>query len=271
MKKKKASLLAEAALLLSLCAATACTPLGLLRSKPRDNGGIFLLIAVRPDPNNSAQAVEQTMKVMEGRCDRFGIYCKAERQGGDAANQFMLRVSGANDTERVKAVLLAEGMELRPVVSPLYPAPIKSYRTQAEAESAAGASNDVLPFVAGDGPGVFLVVERAPVVTGDDVRNAHPLDISLPEHPDSYEITFTLKPEGAVRFGKWTSGNISRYLAIVLNGQVRTAPFIKSQITDSGVISGHFNKQQAEDTALVLSSGNLPAPIELIQEGTYKP
>jgi preprotein translocase subunit SecD len=272
MKNMKAPLLAGAALLLSLCAATACAPFGLFRSQPRDNGGIFLLVAVKSDSNNSAQAVEQTMKVIEGRCDRLGIYCKAERQGGDAANQFTLRVSGAKDTERAKDVLLAEGMELRPVASLLYPAPIKTYGTRAEAESAAGASNDVLPYV-GDGKGgSFLVVEHVPVVTGNDVRSAAPLDISLPEqHAPEYEITFSLRPEGAARFGAWTGANIGHYIAVVLNGQVRTAPFIRGQINDSGVINGRFTKQQAEDTALVLMSGNLPAPVELIQEGTYKP
>jgi len=270
MKKTKTFSPAPSALLLLLCAATACAPPGLRRSQPQDKGGVLLLIAVKADADNLAQAVEQAMRVIESRCDRLGIYCKAERLG-DGANRFTLRVSGALDTERVKAILLAEGMELRPVVSPSSPAPIKSYRTRAEAEAAAGASNDVLPYAAEDGTGSFLVVERAPVVNGDDVRNAHPLDLSMPEHPDSYEVIFSLKPDGAERFGKWTARSIGRYLAVVFNGQVRSAPFIKSQITDSGVISGHFNKQQAEDAALVLSSGNLPAPVELIQEGTYKP
>ena len=52
---------------------------------------------------------------------------------------------------------------------------------------------------------------------------------------------------------------------------MRSAAFIKSQITDTGVIGGRFSKQQAEDVALVLSTGNLPAPVELVEEGTYKP
>ena len=50
-----------------------------------------------------------------------------------------------------------------------------------------------------------------------------------------------------------------------------TVAFIKSQISDTGQINGHFNKQEAEDTALVLVSGNLPAPVELVEEGAYKP
>jgi protein-export membrane protein SecD len=269
MKKTKARLLAPTALMLVI-ATTSCAPFGLFRSQPRDNGGIFLLIAVKTDPNNSAQAVEQTMKIMEGRCDRLGIYCKAEREG-DAANQIMLHVSGAKDAGRAKDVLLAEGMELRPVVSPVNPAPIETYRTRSEAEKAAGATNDVMPFINDGKDEGFLVVERVPVVTGDDIRRAAPMDISPDGRVPEYEITFNLKPEGAARFGAWTGANIGHYIAVVLNGQVRTAPFIRGQINDSGVINGRFTKQQAEDTALVLMSGNLPAPVELIQEGTYKP
>lgn len=265
-------LLTVAVLPLLLCAVTSCTSLGFIKTKPRDNGGVFLLLAVKADANNSTQAVSRTMNILEGRCDRLGIYCKAERKDDDGANQIMLHISGAKDTERVKAVLLARGMELRPVVSPANPAPIQTYRTRAEAEAAAGATNDVMPFIEDGKADGFLVVEHAPVVTGDDVREAIPLDIRSSGRRDTtYQIDFRLRTDGAERFGRWTSTNVGRYIAIVLNGQVRTAPFIRSQINDSGVINGNFDKQQAEDIALVLMSGNLPAPVELMQEGTYKP
>jgi preprotein translocase subunit SecD len=266
-KETKASLLAAALLL--LCASASCATPGLLRARPRDQGGVLLLIAVKAEGGDAFPAVEQTMRIMEGRCDKLGVYCKAEPEGG-GSNRFRLRVSGAKDMGRVKDILLATGMEMRPVVSPSSPAPIKSYPTRAEAEAAAGASNDVLPFVAEEGHGSFLVVERKPVVTGDDVREAHTFDLSVPERP-YYEIMFSLKPDGAERLGRWTGFNFNHYLAIILNGQVRSAPYIKSQITDSGVIEGRFNKQQAEDVALVLSTGNLPAPAELIKEEAYKP
>lgn len=268
LKETRPSLLVAAAATLLLCAATSCLPPGLLRSQLRDRGGIFLVVAVKSD---APQAVERTMRVMGGRCERLGVYCEAEREGGADASRFRLRVSGAQDAGRAKAVLLSEGMELRPVVSPLSPAPIKTYPTRAEAESAAGASNDVLPFVADQGRGSFLVVERAAIVTGDDVREAHPFDLSTPDYPGDYEIMFGLKPDGAHRFGDWTAGHIGSYLAIVLDGEVRSAPFIKSRIDDRGIINGRFSKQQADDISLVLSTGNLPAPVEVVQEGKYEP
>lgn len=88
---------------------------------------------------------------------------------------------------------------------------------------------------------------------------------------DDYLIAFTLKPVAANRFGEWTDGNVGRYLAIVLNGAVRSAPYVKSRITDSGQITGSFTKQQAEDVALTLKSGSLPTPIEVVEEGGYEP
>jgi preprotein translocase subunit SecD len=266
-KGTKPSLLAAALLL--LCASASCAPPGLLRARPGDQGGVLLLVAVKADGGEAFPAVEQAMRIMEGRCDKLGLRCEAEPEGG-GSDRFRLRVSGAKDVGRVKDVLLSQGMELRPVVSPLSPAPIKSYPTRAEAEVAAGASNDVLPFVAEGGHGSFLVVERTPVITGNDVSSARLFDISLPGDPRSYATIYNLKPEAAARFGAWTGANIYRYVAIVFNGQVRSAAFIQSRMTDSGVIHG-LTKQQAEDAALVLSSGNLPAPVELIKEEAYKP
>jgi preprotein translocase subunit SecD len=115
----------------------------------------------------------------------------------------------------------------------------------------------------------FLLVEREPVITGLDVRDASA--VSAKGEDDNYSVAFTIKPEAAHRFGQWTGANVNRYLAIVLNGKAHTTPYIRSAITDSGEITGNFTRQQAEDVALTLRSGNLPARLEVLEEGTYKP
>jgi preprotein translocase subunit SecD len=84
-------------------------------------------------------------------------------------------------------------------------------------------------------------------------------------------VIFSLKPEGAARLQSWTRAHINSYIAIILNKEVRSIAYIRSEISDSGVITGRFTKQQAEDIAHVLVTGNLPAPLELVREGTYKP
>jgi preprotein translocase subunit SecD len=88
---------------------------------------------------------------------------------------------------------------------------------------------------------------------------------------NDYQISFALKPSGADKFSKWTGAHINEYMGIVLNEEVKSAPYIKGQIYDQGEITGKFTKQSAEDLALTLRSGALPAPIEYQEERTVGP
>ncbi len=240
--------------------------------RPKDKGGIRLVLAVKAEGAALEQSVEQTAAVIRTRCDHLGVFCDVRREGGAGSNRLALRVSGAADSQRVRSVLLAQGLlELRPVVSPPNPSPITTYAARDAALAAAGADEDVLPYEGDDaGPGQFLVVERTPVIKGQHLRNAEAVAATT-EEDSEYLIDFSLQPEGSARLGSWTGANIGRYLAVVLNGRVRSAPFIKSQITEDGQITGMFTKEQAEDVALTLRSGGLPAPVEVLEEGTYEP
>ncbi len=240
---------------------------------PQDEGGIYLIIAVKADGAQLDRAVAQTIDVMQKRCEELNIYCKAERVGGDKPDRIKLYISSPKeDPERVKGVILSQGLELRAVVSPLSPAPPQTYPTQEEAAEVAGADKDVMPYVDDMDTGggrKFVVLERTSIVSGQDILDAKA--VTAVYDPKLYEITFTLKPQGAVRFGEWTGSHINNYMAVVLNKQVRSVAYIKTQIFDQGVITGRFTKEQAEDAALVLKSGNLPAPIEALEEGVYQP
>ncbi len=260
-----------------LCMTPACggVPLPFKPSepqRPKDRGGIRLVLAVKAEGAALEQSVEQTAAVIRSRCDHLGVFCDVRREGGAGSNRLALRVSGAPDSERIKRVLLAQGLlELRPVVSPPNPSPIVTYATRDAALAAAGADKDVLPYEGDEAePGQFLVVERTPVITGQHLRNAEAVAATT-EEDSEYLIDFSLQPEGSARLGSWTGANVGRYLAVVLNGRVRSAPFIKSQITEDGQITGMFTKEQAEDVALTLRSGGLPAPVEVLEEGTYEP
>lgn len=257
-----------AAMALALCAASAaCAVPGMFGMG--DAGGVYMILAVKAEPAAVEQNVRQATEVIETRCGHLGVRCKVERSGGQGSNRLKLSVSGAPDLKRVKAVLLAEGrLELRPVVSPLWPEQMEVYPTREAAEKGAGQEYDVAPF---DEPGaatVFLAVEREPLVAGRDLRSAD----ASPEAGDgggNYAVYFTLRPEAAARFGDWTRANTGRYLAIILNGRVRSVPYIRGPISDSGQIDGNFTREQAQDIALTLRSGGMPAPIEVLEEGTY--
>ena len=265
------SLIRAASVSLVCASAAACALPGLL-SGPKDTGGVYMILVVKADGEAVEQSVNQAAQVILSRCDALGVYCKVERQGGEGSNRFKLRVSGAQDFPRVKAVLLMEGkLELKPVVSAANPAPMQTYPTRAAAEREARPDSEVVGYGERGGVSEYLLVEREPVISGLDIRDARAEAGYEGGIGDNYSIAFTLKPGAVNRFGEWTDKNVGRYLAIVLNGEVRSAPYIKSRITDSGQITGSFTKQQAEDVALTLNSGKLPTAIEVLEERQYKP
>ena len=118
-------------------------------------------------------------------------------------------------------------------------------------------------------PKQFVIVETPAVVSGNELRDA--AAVSRTGAGNDYQISFSFKPSGAQKFGDWTGKNIGNYMAVVLNGEVKSAAYIKSQIFDQGEISGRFGKATAEDLALTLRSGALPAKIEYQEERTVGP
>jgi preprotein translocase subunit SecD len=112
-------------------------------------------------------------------------------------------------------------------------------------------------------------VEWPVVVDGSELRNAAATQTR--GAGEDYQISFSFKPAGAEKFGAWTGANINQYMGVVLNDEVKSIAYIKSQIFDQGEISGRFTKQSAEDLALTLRSGALPAKIEYQEERTVGP
>jgi len=111
----------------------------------------------------------------------------------------------------------------------------------------------------------FVIVEKTAVITGEDIRDASAYAIT----EGDYTIMFTLKPESAAKFGDWTSRNVGNYLAIVLDKKVISAPVIRGQIFENGQIDGRFTRESAQDIALALRSGYLPATMKLLEEKTF--
>ncbi|MBC7931183.1 MAG: hypothetical protein H7Z38_11530 [Rubrivivax sp.] len=263
MKSRSQILPLLAAALLLLGAAPAC---GAQKPKPKDRGGISLVLAVKTTGPQVEQSVKRTAAVIEKRCDRLGIYCKLERQAGEKANQLVLRFSTTMDAARVKRVLLAEGFALRAVASPPNPAALLEYSTSAEAVAAAGADKDVFRFADEE---MYLVAERPPIMTGDELRNCAAVESD--ENSAEYEVDCQLSSEGSARLKSWTGANLNRYVAVVFNRRALSAPYIRAEIKYNVVVSGGFDRQDAEDAAVILGSGNLPAPVEVLEEATYRP
>lgn len=235
------------------------------------------------------QATDQAQRIIESRLDAVGVAEPlVQRHGSQASHQILVQMPGIHDPERVKQLLKAESkLELVHVVSPPSPQSAQTYNTEEEAKASLGGTvptnRRVLPYAerneptAGGQPAAddaqkqkkWVVVESPAVVDGNELRSANA--VQAQGGGDSYQIAFALKPTGAQKFGAWTGANINEYMGVVLNDEVKSIAFIKSQINDQGEISGRFTKQSADDLALTLRSGALPAPIEYQEERTVGP
>jgi preprotein translocase subunit SecD len=118
---------------------------------------------------------------------------------------------------------------------------------------------------------VYYVLDRSPIVTGQDLRDATANPST--DNPGEYEVDFKLSNAAAARFGPFTEAQaaIGGRMAVVLDRQVYEAATIKGRIEDSGRITGGFSQQSAQDLALVLRAGALPASIKYLEERTVGP
>ena len=235
------------------------------------------------------QATDQAFRIIDSRINAFGVKEPTlQRQGASDSGQILLQMPGVENPERVKELVKGESrLELMKIVGPGNPSPVQTYPTKEAALASIGGketdTRKVLPYNERDKdtasakaaptpdqkPKQFVVVESPAVVDGSELRDAS----AAPARAggQEYEINFQFKPTGAQKFGDWTGKNINNYMAVVLNDEVKSAAFIKSQIFDQGQITGRFTKNSAEDLALTLKSGALPAAIEYQEERTVGP
>lgn len=109
---------------------------------------------------------------------------------------------------------------------------------------------------------VYFAVERRPVIEGRAIRSAHPTMNSL----DEPSIAFEIAPEAAEAFRKATGDHVGSILAIVLDGEVLSAPRINAAIAGAGMIEGRFTREEVLDMAALMTSGPLPAPVSVVEE-----
>ncbi len=231
------------------------------------------------------EATNQAMTIIDRRINALGVTEPTlQTHGAQSAHQILLQMPGVSDPERVKEILKGQSrLELVHVIGPPYPAGASTYPTrEAAIESLGGTipgNRTVLPFKekadptkaeTQQPPVQYVVVEVPAVITGDQLSRATASQGQGGGISD-WEINFTLKRTGAEKFGAWTTANVNNYMGVVLNNEVSSIAFIKGPIYESGQISGRFSQSQAEDLALTLRSGALPAPIEYLEERTVGP
>jgi len=254
-------LIAPFAILLLIMPLVAC---GLLR---RSSYKWHLVLEVDPAVANREAATTETVEILNSRLNHLGLGGFRVAAVG-AAKDGRLRVDlpDVADPLRLKNFIVARGsLQLAHVVSNPSPAPCQTYKTKDDAKSALAAAQDrkTLPYP-DHGEVKWVVIDSTPIIEGRDLRTA----AAVPDYGGKdYQITFTLKPDAARKFGAWTAANINQYIGVVLNDEVKSIVFIRSQIFDTGQINGQFTKEMAEDLAQILMSGPLPAAIKIVEEG----
>ncbi len=219
------------------------------------------------------QTVTQSLETIAQRINQLGLTEPTIQLHGRKDNEILVQLPGVGDPAEAKRVIQAGGqLELRLVEDlATYPS-VAAYMAQ---HTVLLAGTELLPGVgrassgASDTGELWYVVDRAPIVTGRDLRSA--IESRSTKNPGTWQVNFTLSPEAARRFGPFTQQNINRQMAIVLDHKVNSAPTIEGRIEDSGMIEGSFSEASAHELALVLRAGALPASIKYLEERTVGP
>ena len=217
-----------------------------LNFKKLDNNNIevsfskFGLLSI----NNAA--LNQSIEIVRRRIDDVGTKEPTILQRGE--KRILVELPGLKDPERIKK-LLGKTAQL-------------NFRLLKE-NSEFGTDELISEN------GEKIMVSKRIVMSGDNLVDAQP---SIQNQQNEPTVSFTLDRLGAQKFGRATTDNVGKRLAIVLDGKVISAPSINEPITSGrGVISGNFSFQEATDLALLLRSGALPTPLEVVEERTVGP
>ena len=194
--------------------------------------------------NNSA--LKQSIEIVRRRIDDVGTKEPTILQRGD--KRILVELPGLKDPERIKQ-LLGKTAQI-------------NFRLVSE-NSEFGVDELISET------GEMIKVSKRIVMSGESLIDAQP---SIQNQQNEPTVSFTLDRLGSQKFGRATTDNVGKRLAIVLDGKLISAPNINEPITSgNGMISGNFTFQEATDLALLLRSGALPTPLEVVEERTVGP
>jgi len=193
-------------------------------------------------------ALDQSLEIVRRRIDEVGTKEPTIIKRG--SDRILIELPGLDDPNRIKK-LLGKTANL-------------TFRLVSEDEDAFGS--ELLTF---ENSNEKLNVSKRIIVSGDNLVNAKP---SLDNQSNRAIVSFTFDRVGAKKFGRTTTDNVGRRIAIILDNKVVSAPQIREPIlSGNGQITGDFTFQSATDLALLLRSGALPAPLKIIEERTVGP
>jgi len=248
-------------------AQSAFAELGQFESKEADQAAGRVVLALRPREAATLKelAVRQALETIRNRVDQFGVAEPSIQQQGD--NRILIQLPGVQEPERAKALigktallefkLVAEGAD---VERALRDGPSEGtellYQRRIDKET---RRESRVPFL----------VQTKALLSGADLSTAR---VSIDQTTSEPYVSVELNPAGARAFAALTEANVGRRLAIILDGNVHSAPVIRERIpSGQAQITGGFTSEDATDLAIVLRAGALPAPVQVLEERTVGP
>ena len=227
-------------------------------------------VTMKPSVVNDlkTRTVDQSIEAIRRRVDSLGVSEPVIQRNGMGNNQILVQLPGVDDLGRVKDIIQSTArLELRESRPGSYPS------EQAAMQSLGGILPPNMVLLHGkddSGNDAVFVVNRIPVVSGTDIRDARAANSSNTNEPI---VDFNLTAAAGKKFAQFTGAHSKKSadpanLAIVLDNKVISNPEIRDQISDSGMIEGRFTDQKARDLAMLLRSGALPASLHYLTERT---
>jgi preprotein translocase subunit SecD len=222
-------------------------------------GGLFRLTLTEPAiVERVRQAVDQSIEIIGRRVNELGtVEPLIQREGTD---RVLVQVPGLQDPTRLKQLLgKTAKLDFRMVDTGGSVDEAVQGRVPPDDELLYGTSAPKTPYL----------VEKRVLVSGADLTDAQP---GFDQRSSEPIVSFRFNTSGARKFAEVTQQNVGKPFAIVLDNEVISAPVIREPILGgSGQISGSFTVQSANDLAILLRAGALPAPLTIIEERTVGP
>jgi preprotein translocase subunit SecD len=219
--------------------------------------GFFILRKTEAGLNEQIRdAVDRSIEIVRRRIDQLGTTEPSiQRQGRD---RILVQVPGLQDPEQLRRILGQTAKLTFRMVD-------QTMTVQQAAQGLPPPESEILPAVEGGS----MLIEKRVIVSGEDLIDAQP---GFDQRSNEAIVSFRFNLKGAQRFAVATAENVGRPFAIVLDNKVISAPVIREPITQgSGQISGRFTPQSANELAILLRAGALPAPLLPLEERTVGP
>ena len=235
--------------------------------KEADKAAGRAVLAMRPQEVAKQREwfVKQGLETIRNRVDQFGVAEPSIQQQGD--NRILVQLPGVQDPERAKALIgktallefkfVNDGANVEQAVAGQAPAGSELlYQRRVDKQT---KEERRIPYV----------VEKKALLTGADIANAR---VSIDQNTSEPYVSVDFNASGARAFSELTDANVGKRLAIVLDGNVHSAPQIRERIPSGRAqITGGFSTEEATDLAIVLRAGALPAPVQVLEERTVGP